>query len=173
MINALNQEDHIFVVDGYKKTAFSAVEDPIFLELMSRYVDLSQVKFLRTALGKPFIENSPLHFSLSHSGDLLLVAFSKSPVGIDVEQIKERKYRSRIEQRYGFKMQTVEDFYASWVAREAFIKLTGGSLAQDLARNRMVLVDKTALIFSPQKGYVAALFRKCTKNKQKIFYIDL
>ncbi|MEV0374441.1 4'-phosphopantetheinyl transferase superfamily protein [Streptomyces sp. NPDC050636] len=35
--------------------------------------------------GRPAVAGSPLHFSLSHSGDLALFAFAETPVGVDVE----------------------------------------------------------------------------------------
>jgi len=38
-----------------------------------------------TATGKPFFENADLHFNPSHSGGMIVAAFSSSPVGIDIE----------------------------------------------------------------------------------------
>ncbi|MGR4878980.1 4'-phosphopantetheinyl transferase family protein [Streptomyces sp. LARHCF249] len=36
--------------------------------------------------GRPAVAGGPLHFSLSHSGDLAYLAFAAVPVGIDVEE---------------------------------------------------------------------------------------
>ncbi|MEV4683678.1 4'-phosphopantetheinyl transferase superfamily protein [Streptomyces kurssanovii] len=35
--------------------------------------------------GRPAVAGAPFHFSLAHSGDLALLAFADTPVGIDVE----------------------------------------------------------------------------------------
>ncbi|MFF1409930.1 4'-phosphopantetheinyl transferase family protein [Streptomyces sp. NPDC058289] len=55
--------------------------------------DPAQVRFFREACpgcgaphGRPAVSDAPLHFSLSHAGDAVLVAFADSPVGVDVEQ---------------------------------------------------------------------------------------
>ena len=46
------------------------------------------------AHGKPYLVNLPYHISLSHSFDYAAVMISKSkPVGIDIEQMKEKVER--------------------------------------------------------------------------------
>ncbi|GAA4930738.1 4'-phosphopantetheinyl transferase family protein [Streptomyces coeruleoprunus] len=36
--------------------------------------------------GRPAVPGAPLHFSLSHAGDVVLLAFAGAPVGVDVEE---------------------------------------------------------------------------------------
>ncbi|WP_328536564.1 4'-phosphopantetheinyl transferase family protein [Streptomyces sp. NBC_00344] len=36
--------------------------------------------------GRPVTSDGPVHFSLSHSGGLVLIGFSSAPVGVDVEE---------------------------------------------------------------------------------------
>src|SRR5580700_5079994 len=43
--------------------------------------------------GKPYLVNLPYHISLSHSFDYAAVMISKEPVGIDIEQVKEKVER--------------------------------------------------------------------------------
>src|ERR1700761_1920732 len=43
--------------------------------------------------GKPYLVNLPYHISLSHSFDYAAVMISKSPVGIDIEQVKDKVER--------------------------------------------------------------------------------
>lgn len=45
------------------------------------------------AHGKPYLVNLPYHISLSHSFDYAAVMISKEPVGIDIEQVKEKVER--------------------------------------------------------------------------------
>src|ERR1700743_3916980 len=45
------------------------------------------------AHGKPYLVNLPYHISLSHSFDYAAVMISKSPVGIDIEQVKDKVER--------------------------------------------------------------------------------
>src|SRR6195952_3776110 len=43
--------------------------------------------------GKPYLVNLPYHISLSHSFDYAAVMIGKRPVGIDIEQIKQKVER--------------------------------------------------------------------------------
>lgn len=47
--------------------------------------------------GKPFIKNSSLHFNISHCRCGVAVALSKSPVGIDIQEL--RPYNDRVAKR--------------------------------------------------------------------------
>lgn len=46
--------------------------------------------------GRPAVPGVPLHFSLSHAGDAVLVAFADSPVGVDVERRPEPALASQV-----------------------------------------------------------------------------
>ena len=92
----------------------------------------------RTANGKPYIEGNPLFFSLSHGGDSAVIAISDKPVGVDIEEIKERKIASVLSNFTERERQEIKDsltaFYTNWTVKEAYIKLNGGTLAHDLKR---------------------------------------
>ena len=55
----------------------------------------NKARLCHTAEGAPFIENSTLHISISHSTHLVAVAFSPTPVGIDIEHKAEQVLRVR------------------------------------------------------------------------------
>lgn len=93
-------------------------------------------KIKKTENGKPYIENG-YHFSLTHTGDVALIAVSDSPVGIDAEKLTERKFSSiitRFTPRERAETTCTADFLKNWVVKEAYIKLIGGTLAHDLKR---------------------------------------
>lgn len=95
-----------------------------------------------TSTGKPVITDCGLHFNVSHSGDVVALAFAERPVGIDVEAIaeavpweamtiafspNERAQLSRLagdERRRGF--------YEIWARKEALLKADGRGLHDDL-----------------------------------------
>ena len=72
--------------------------------------------------GKPILSDGGKHFSISHSEDLIAIAFSDSNCGIDIEKIKLREFTS-IAERMGFEANTLGEFYEEWTKYEALYKL--------------------------------------------------
>ena len=90
------------------------------------------VTILQTSEGKPYIEGNPLYFSMSHSGNKGVVAIYDNPVGVDLENIKNKNYPatlSRFPAREQKEITSQEDFIRHWTAREAYIKMHGYTLA--------------------------------------------
>ena len=91
--------------------------------------------------GKPALLDGSLHFNLSHSGELAIVALSLSrPLGVDVERLRPvtdvlkiaRRFFSASEQQA--LSQTAESrrnqaFMRCWTRKEAYIKAVGGGLS--------------------------------------------
>ncbi|MDR2634801.1 MAG: hypothetical protein LBC13_02335 [Clostridiales bacterium] len=103
--------------------------------------------------GKPIFENCGVHFSLSHSGAVAVVAMGYRPCGVDVERIRAIK-------RDNFKfMGTFEndtDFFREWVKREARVKYTGAGLSA--LRTATLEPPGTRTVLLPcYKGYALAL----------------
>jgi 4'-phosphopantetheinyl transferase len=82
--------------------------------------------------GKPYLVSLPYHISLSHSFDYAAVMISKkNPVGIDIEQVKEKV--ERIAARFLLPEELefinphnkIQHLYACWCAKEAVYKCYG------------------------------------------------
>lgn len=73
---------------------------------------------------KPHFKSNDLKFSLSHSNNIILAAFDKSDIGVDVEFMSPRNFQT-IMKRYNivYTNPTKEDFYKFWTEHEAKIKL--------------------------------------------------
>lgn len=50
----------------------------------------SNINILYTKYGKPYIYGENIKFSISHSGDWVMVAISNMPVGVDIERIHHK-----------------------------------------------------------------------------------
>lgn len=108
------------------------------LSSLEKYALAHGIEFDRSAAeiqtgehGKPYIENCPMHFNLSHSGEMAVVCVGEGPVGIDLQTMEvttykaiAKKYFTGNEQAYVEKY-GMEGFYRIWVHREAYGKLTG------------------------------------------------
>lgn len=75
---------------------------------------------------KPRFKHSDMNFSISHSENIILIAFDSNPVGIDIEIMKERNFKELFA-RYNYKGANIskELFYRFWTEYEAGIKLQG------------------------------------------------
>lgn len=82
--------------------------------------------------GKPYLVNVPYHISLSHSFDYAAVMISKTqPVGIDIEQVKEKveriahKFMRAEELAFIEEKNKIDQLYVCWCAKEAAYKCYG------------------------------------------------
>jgi phosphopantetheinyl transferase len=81
--------------------------------------------------GKPYLVNLPYHISLSHSFDYAAVMIGKEPVGIDIEQVKEKveriahKFMRKEELAFISGADKIQQLYGCWCAKEAVYKCFG------------------------------------------------
>lgn len=100
---------------------------------------VTSVTFGQDVYGKPYIEGiKDIHFNISHSGDWCVCAVSASPVGIDVEQIREQSlewtnaYLSSEEWddlRIKRGAERLKRFYEIWTGKESYVKCIGRGLS--------------------------------------------
>lgn len=114
-------------------------------------VDFTQAEILREEKGKPYFVETPLEFSLSHSGLLWICMFADRPCGIDLQRVKDCGYEdiakrqfTEDEQHY-VRIWGIDGFFRLWVRKEAFCKCTGqGIFSQmpSMVSGEMELLDE-------------------------------
>ncbi len=72
---------------------------------------------------KPVLKTKEKCFSISHSGKFIAQIFSDSNCGIDIEEIKPRKFKEISEKMKFQNCNTLESFYKAWTNYEAKYKL--------------------------------------------------
>ena len=79
--------------------------------------------------GKPCFANSPLHFSLSHSGRFAAALISEEPCGVDVEQVRP-EVAERLRERCLSDGERARgcDFFELWTKKECIAKLDGSGM---------------------------------------------
>lgn len=122
--------------------------------------------------GKPYLEDLPVHFNLSHSGSMVLCGISDSQIGVDIQK-KEPGNHERLWKRYFSDKekellslcQSLEEqeelFYRLWTQKEAYGKLTGEGLsgASGLTASPLLEREKLGICLeerTPVPGYCAA-----------------
>ncbi|HWG58375.1 MAG TPA: 4'-phosphopantetheinyl transferase superfamily protein [Candidatus Acidoferrales bacterium] len=118
----------------------------ILRELLGRYLHQvpRAIQLGYSAYGKPFLagnnSDAGMHFNVSHSHDLVLLAFSREgDIGVDVELIRPEFSGDEIAERYFSARELqelrslppelrVEGFFLCWTRKEAYIKARGAGL---------------------------------------------
>jgi 4'-phosphopantetheinyl transferase len=96
--------------------------------------------------GKPMVPSAPIHFNLSHSGELALVALCEhAEVGVDIERIRPVSNVLALAKRFFTPGEYAElsslgpaaqpdGFFKLWTQKEALLKATGLGIANGLKR---------------------------------------
>lgn len=103
--------------------------------ILSRYLNCAPeyISILQQDQDKPYIEGNPLQFSVSHSGDWLLIAVSQSiAIGVDIEIINDQRKLDEIAKQQFSQAECLrlqqsvqgfsEAFFRIWTGKEALIK---------------------------------------------------
>lgn len=101
------------------------------------FQDIQKIEFIYNEFGKPYLKDSNLYFSLSHSNGIVALTISKEEVGLDIELIKEVKdnlaRRIMNDDEYNLyqsldKQNKKIYFFEVWTSKEAYVKSLGTSL---------------------------------------------
>lgn len=104
-------------------------------------------KVIYGSYGKPFLKDSDFHFSISHSGDYVAIAYGDRGLGLDLQKVKDiipkhtKKILSNEENVYLESLsesKKIEDFYRIWAMKESLVKLDGRGLRINLHNIIMV-----------------------------------
>lgn len=129
-----------------------------FLDFGIKKNKIEQMKFCYNEYGKPYLEDIPVQFNLSHAGDYAIAGFGNKELGIDMECIKREgkkisdRFFTEREQQYlkniGEKKQEKqwrEEFIKIWTRKESFVKAIGLGLSFGI-RNIETLADENGKI---------------------------
>jgi 4'-phosphopantetheinyl transferase len=125
--------------------------------ILAGYANMSaeSLAFTTGEFGKPALTNAPnLQFNLSHSGDLALLAVSRSgDVGVDVERWNARIDHLNLAEHFFSEgeqaalrglahsdTQVVAGFFAAWSRKEAYLKASGHGITRGLHHFHVSLV---------------------------------
>lgn len=110
-----------------------------------------KIRFSLGSFGKPYLKNSELHFSLSHTRGAICAAFCDGEeIGIDVERrdrrVSEAMYKRVLSEEERFHATSDTDFIRFWVQKEAFLKRLGIGISRNLRGVNSLELPDTAVI---------------------------
>ncbi len=109
-----------------------------------------KINFSYMEFGKPYLEDSNIHFNISHSKNYLLFAYSKgTKVGVDIQYIDLKKNTTSLESRLLTKnelenfsslndFKRKKEFYKYWCLKEALSKVNGKGLQEIYSKMEIV-----------------------------------
>lgn len=113
----------------------------------------SKIDFTRGSHGKPYIKDSTLQFSLSHTGNAICLAFSENgEIGVDIERqsrtIKPELYKRVLCDDELAEVENGGSFIRFWVQKEAFLKRLGLGISRDLRGVNTLTLPNTMAVES-------------------------
>jgi len=124
--------------------------------------------------GKPFLVSGSHEISVSHSGEYAAAVYCKtSPVGIDIEQLKERV--DRVKERFMLTIELdsivsetrLEHLYVHWCGKEALYKLVG---KPELDFRRDIHIHSFDYLCNTNRTCKATLRVNGTPQEHTLFY---
>ncbi|WP_237037070.1 4'-phosphopantetheinyl transferase family protein [Mediannikoviicoccus vaginalis] len=107
---------------------------------------------------KPYLENTiGLKFNISHTEGLVLLAFSKREVGIDVEKINFKfEFKDILENCFTRDEiinidNNIISFYRYWTAKEAYLKCDGIGLIRNLKEIEIISLENEFIKINDSK----------------------
>lgn len=115
-------------------------------QLLSHYIDCNpaDIELITGSSGKPALKDQSIEFNISHSKNWYGFAFSKSPIGLDLEEFKStnrnllgiaRRFFTETETNFLSKSAAdtlPQQFYKLWTQKEAVLKAHGGGISAGL-----------------------------------------
>lgn len=92
--------------------------------------EINGLAIYKNAYGKPMYSDDKVHFSFSHTKELLSVVFGNCNVGVDIEKIDLKRVNEGLKSRVLTEKENVvskDDLFKFWTKKEAIFKLDGNN----------------------------------------------
>lgn len=140
----------LYLIDFSQKQSYNRIMNHIYyfygeesrshdflFYVLNRYYGIaaSEKDLKKSPCGKLYLEGSAIHFNLSHSKDVVALAVGNSPVGLDVEKLRDKNFSKVANVYFGNSATDAESFFALWTKAESFVKYRAGALLTDLKKS--------------------------------------
>lgn len=166
------RRSEVIRIKNSNKQALKIAADHICRSAISDFCGImpDKIQFGKERFGKPYAENLPVQFSVSHSGSIAICAVSEKAIGIDIEKI--RPINSDIAQRFATEKEldyinaNQNGFFEIWTLKEAYFKYKGTGIGADIKdvsfeikANKIYCSDKSCKLsfYNAEKGYICTL----------------
>ncbi len=118
----------VFIAKGDK-----SISHTYLFDILKNYysINVTEDCLKKTTYGKYYLENSPVHFNISHSKDNIIIAVGDSEVGVDTEVVKDE---FRVHRIFGVIPKTAKSYAELFTKAEAIVKYKASSILLDLKK---------------------------------------
>lgn len=151
------RRDEVMRLVSKDKRTSKIAADRLCRKAVSDFCGVSpeKIEFKKNKYGKPFAKDFSVHFSISHSGDMVVCAVSDKKVGIDIEKIKpfnpKAAERFATEKELEYIRSTENGFFEMWTLKEAYFKCIGTGLGADIKNVSFEITPSR--IFCSENGF--------------------
>lgn len=135
-------EEYYFYEDRMRYVAGKVITKLVLIQ----YLEEEEISFLSHKFGKPYYKSisgkQDIEFNISHSGEMILVAFSRdAKIGVDIQEIIDCSEYLEIARSF-FEPEEVKNieesnskelFFQYWSAKEAYLKAIGVGLLKGMS----------------------------------------
>ena len=112
---------------------------------------IEDIHYTVNEYGKYGLAGNHLYFNLTHAGDYVACAISHRPVGIDLEEKRQRDFNLFMsvwseQEKNQYDLCNLDSFYRLWTAKESYIKYLGIGLHARM--NELTILPYGAVIVS-------------------------
>lgn len=136
-------EEYYFYEDRMRYVAGKVITKLVLIQ----YLEEEEISFLSHKFGKPYYKSisgkQDIEFNISHSGEMILVAFSRdAKIGVDIQEIIDCSEYLEIARSF-FEPEEVKNieesnskelFFQYWSAKEAYLKAIGVGLLKGIRK---------------------------------------
>lgn len=171
---ALGRDDiHVWFFPQWLAGQRSA-QSPAVRSLLAGYLDAKDVDIDYDARGKAHVRGDILHFNVSHSGEALALAVSRSqPLGVDLEHARRPRRALDLARRFFApdEAKILEGlpeserqiaFLRLWTCKEAWVKADGGGIAAGLHHATFELGKRGEIAHPRDRSWQAVPFEPAT-----------
>lgn len=116
------------IPESFIKNRYSKYEYSLIKKYLNEFYKIKEFNIKYTTNGKPYLDNN-IFISITTSEELVGIAFSNRPIGIDIEHIHEIKSNVRKFLNIPQNISTIEALI-NFCSKEAIIKLEGLTLKE-------------------------------------------
>ena len=165
----IKSEDYKSEIAKINYITARAILNLVLKDLLEK--EINDIRIKRDKNNKPYVGNTlGLKFNISHTDGLVLLAFCKKEIGIDIEKINHKFDFKDILENCFTKYEIInidnkaKNFFMYWTAKEAYLKCDGIGLIRDLKEIEIISFESKFIEIRNSKNNTVSMLKPLNYN---------